>query len=89
MPETPLVGRLCFPPMLPNRGQCRQMGCLGTLPSDEAEKDEYQPVERETARVASECGKTMWAMCVDRVQLNVVADSPGARLVAADIFDVG
>lgn len=65
------------------------MGCLGTLPSDEAEKDECQPVEGETAGVTSEYGKMMWAVCVDRVQLNVVADSPGARLVDADIFNVG
>lgn len=38
-----------YPPTVPNTGQDRQMGCLGSLPRDHSEGDEYQPVEEETA----------------------------------------
>lgn len=67
--------------MVPNTGQNRQMGCLGSLPRDEAEGDEYQPVEEQTASVLLQYGRMMWAMCVDWQQLHIAAVSPGACFV--------
>lgn len=75
--------------MVPNTGQNRQMGCLGSLPRDEAQGDEYQPVEEETASVLLQYGQMMWAMCVDGLQLHIAAVSPGACLFATGIFCLG
>ncbi|KAI4826519.1 hypothetical protein KUCAC02_029965, partial [Chaenocephalus aceratus] len=50
------------PPLVPNTGQCRQMGCLGICPGDEAERDGSRPVEEETHR--AHIGGKMWAVCV-------------------------
>lgn len=75
--------------MVPNTGQHRQMGCLGSFPGDEAERDEYQPVDEETASVLSQYGGMMWAVCVDGVQLHIAAVSPEACLFATGIFCVG
>lgn len=36
------------PPTVPNTGQDTQMGCLGNLPGEHSQGDEYQPVEGET-----------------------------------------
>ncbi|KAK1901037.1 Cation-independent mannose-6-phosphate receptor [Dissostichus eleginoides] len=52
------------PPLVPNTGQCRQMGCLGICPGDEAERDGSRPVEEETACALSQYGGKMWAVCV-------------------------
>lgn len=41
------------PPTVPNTGQDRQMGCLGSLPREHSLGDEYQPVEEETASLPS------------------------------------
>lgn len=49
--------------MVPNTGQCRQMGCLGSCPGDEAERDGYGPVEEETAYALSQYRGTMWVVC--------------------------
>lgn len=75
--------------MVPNTGHPRQMGCLGSFPGDEAERDEYQPVDEETASVLSRYGGMMWAVCVDCVQLHIAAVSPEAWLFATGIFCVG
>lgn len=75
--------------MVPNTGQHRQMGCLGSCPGDKAERDGYRPVEEETACTLSQYGGMMWAVCIDCVQLHIAAVSPEARLFAVGIFYVG
>lgn len=61
--------------MVPNTGQHRQMGCLGSFPRDKAESDEYQPVEEETGSVLSLYGGMMWAVCGDYVLFHIAAVS--------------
>lgn len=71
--------------MVPNTGQRRQMGCLGSCPGDEAERDGYRLVEEETACALSQYGLMMWAVCV----VTQCCGSPEARLFAVGIFCVG
>lgn len=52
-PSHTIVPPLPTPPTVPNTGQDRQMGCLGSLPREHSRGDEYQPVEEETASLPS------------------------------------
>lgn len=81
-PSHTIVPPLPTPPTVPNTGQDRQMGCLGSLPREHSRGDEYQPMEEETASLPS------WSrdVCCTRPFHRRLVCLFGRRLFAASLI---